>query len=150
MFLGLTAFILVAGAVSVAFRPPSPRERLRTLSVELRALKDSAEACSVALTAEQAEFREYQARVDSMRRRIADLEDIVPDGVPGDSYPKYLATVDAFNAAVPEWQPIADSLAASRLACEARIESHRTLADSVRVLAESLGLLSPAPAGSDR
>ena len=144
VFLGLAAFVLVGGGVSVAIRAPSPKERLRTLGVELRALKDSAEACSAALAEAQAGFGRYQARVDSMRRRIASLEDIVPDGVPGDSYPYYLATVESFNAAVPEWQPIADSLARSRLACEARIERHRALADSVRALAESLGLLDPA------
>ena len=131
-------------------RPPSPQEQLRALRIELRALKDSAESCSAALAIEQREFTRYQAHVDSLRDRIAALEGIVPEGVPGDSYPAYLATVDSFNAAVPDWQPGADSLAASRQACEALIEAHRSLADSVRALAASLGLLDPLPDSADR
>ena len=145
MLLALAAVMVVGGAVSVAFRPPSPQERLRSLRVELRALKDSAEACSAALAVDQTKFSRYQAHVDSLRERIDALEDIVPQGVPGDSYPTYLATVDSFNAAVPDWQPSADSLAASRDACRARIAAHMALADSVRALAESLGLLDASP-----
>jgi hypothetical protein len=145
VLLALAGVVVVGGAISVAMRPPSPQERLRALRVELRALKDSAEACSAALVIDQRQFTRYQAHVDSLRDRIDALEDIIPEGVPGDSYPKYLATVDSFNAAVPDWQPSADSLASSRRACEARIVAHRTLADSVRALAASLGLIDPEP-----
>lgn len=145
MLLALAAVVVVGGAVSVAVRPPSPQERLRSLRLELRALKDSAEVCSEALALEQQEFTTYQAHVDSLRDRIDALEDIVPRGVPGDSYPAYLATVDSFNAVVPDWQPAADSLAASRSACQVRIDAHKTLADSVRGLAASLGLLDASP-----
>lgn len=150
VFLGLGILVLVAGIASLALRPPSPKEQLRALSVELRALKDSAEACSASLAGEQEAFKRYEARVDSIRRRIASFESLLGNGVPGDSYPKYLATVDSFNAAVPEWQPIADSLAVSRSACEARVEAHRVMADSARALAASLGLLDPTPASYSR
>jgi predicted nucleic acid-binding Zn-ribbon protein len=146
----MAGIVAVGGAVMVAVRPPSAQEQLRTLRTELRALKDSAEACSTALAQDQEQFGRYQAHVDSLRDRIDALEDIIPDGVPGDSYPQYLATVDSFNAAVPDWQPTADSLASSRRACEARIEAHRMLADSVRRLAASLGLLDPPPDSGSR
>lgn len=150
VLLGAAGLVLVAGGVSVAMRPPSRQEWLREMRGELRALRDSAEACSAALAEDQAGFKAYEARVDSMRRRIAGLEDIVPDGVPADSYPAYLAAVDSFNAAVPDWRPTADSLAARRQACEARIEAHRMLADSVRALADALGLLDAVPAAGSR
>jgi hypothetical protein len=141
----MAGIVVIGGGISVAVRPPSRQEQLRALRTELRALKDSAEACSAALALDQRQFARYQAHVDSLRGRIDALEDIVPEGVPGDSYPRYLATVDSFNAAVPEWQPTADSLAASRHACELRIAAHQALADSVRALAASLGLLDPLP-----
>jgi len=150
VLLALAAVVVVGGAVSVAVRPPSPQERLRALRVELRALKDSAEACSAALALDQRKFTRYQAHVDSLRERIDALEDIVPEGVPGDSYPAYLETVDSFNAAVPDWQPTADSLAANRDACQARIQAHKTMADSVRAIAASLGLLDPSPDSGTR
>jgi len=150
VLLAAAALVLVAGGVSVAMRPPSQQERLRAMRVELRALKDSAETCSTALAEGQNGFKAYEAKVDSMRRRIAGLEDLVPHGVPADSYPTYRAAVDSFNAAVPEWRPTADSLTARRQACEARIEAHRMLADSVRALAEALGLLDPVPAAGSR
>lgn len=145
VLLGFGVLVLTAGITSLTTRPPSPRETLRDLRVELRALKDSAEACSDELTAEQARFMRYEARVDSMRRRIAALESILPEGVPGDSYPAYLAAVDSFNRALPDWEPATDSLAATRLACQQRIDAHAALADSVRLLAESLGLLDLSP-----
>jgi len=150
ILLTLAAVVVVGGAISVALRPPSPQERLRTLRAELRALKDSAETCSASLALDQGRFTSYQAHVDSLRDRIDALEDILPEGVPGDSYPQYLATVDSFNAAVPDWQTTADSLASSRRACEVRIAAHQTLADSVRALASSLGLLDPQPDSGSR
>ena len=143
--LGIGVVVLVAGIVSISTRPPSPREQLRGLRVELRALKDSAEACTLVLAEEQDRFVEFEARVGSMRQRIDAIEEILPNGVPADSYPEYLVMVDSFNAAVPGWQPATDSLAATRLACQARIDAHAALADSVRDLAQSLGLLDPDP-----
>lgn len=146
LLLGLIILLLAAGGIVVVTRPVSPSERLRPLMEELRALRDSAQACSAALATEQARFVQHEARVDSLRQHIEGFERLAPRGVPADSYPKYLAAVDSFNAAARAWQPIADSLAARRRACEARVEAHRVFADSVRAFADSLGL--PAAAGS--
>lgn len=129
----LPALVLLVVA-SVAFevrrrtRPPDPGVRMRNDLLRARAAADS---CAAALADEEARFRAYDARVDSLRGAVRGFEALHPDGVPADSYPSYLAAFDSYNVAVAGWQARADSLRASWAACSEAVERHNALADSV-------------------
>jgi len=129
----LPAFIIVViGSIVLEVRrsrqPQDPGVRLRNDLLRARAAADS---CAGALAAEEASFRAYDARVDSLRVAVRGFEALHPDGVPADSYPSYLAAFDSYNVAVAGWQARADSLRASWAACAEAIERHNALADSV-------------------
>lgn len=137
----IAVLVTVAGILSVALRPLSPRERFFGIRPELSLARQAADSCSSALDREQVVFDRYMNRVDSLRARIGEYEALDERGVPADSYPDYLAAVDTFNTIVPEWEALADSLRVHRLACEATVRAHNLLADSARGLAEDAELL---------
>lgn len=114
-------------------QPRNPGVRLRNDLIRARALADS---CAAALAEEEARFREYNARVDSLHDAVRGFEALHPAGVPADSYPRYLAAFDSYNVAVADWQARADSLQASWAACKEAVERHNALADSMRRILE--------------
>lgn len=126
------ALILVASRVYRATRPPSPSEQLAPLREELALLRAAADSCTDAYAAMESRFRTYEARVDSLRRAVRDYESLHPDGVPGEEYPDYLETFDAYNEAVPHWEARTDSLEAQHDQCRLLTERHNALADSAR------------------
>ncbi|MCI0436946.1 MAG: hypothetical protein L0271_25400 [Gemmatimonadetes bacterium] len=137
--------LLIAGAVIalialllLPLRKPSARSLLIEMRPGLELLRDSAESCRDALNHEQTAFRDLGDRVDSLRSRIAALEALHPDGVPADSYRVYLSIVDSFNAVVPEWEPVAATVADRRAACEDVVRRHNERADSARVLVDQV------------
>lgn len=130
----LPALVLLT-LVSIGFevrrraRPRDPGVRLRNDLLRARAAADS---CASVLADEEARFRAYDARVDSLRDVVRSFEALDPAGVPADSYPSYLAAFDSYNVAVEGWQARADSLQATWAACTETVERHNELADSVR------------------
>lgn len=126
------ALILVASRVYRATRPPPPAYELAPLRQELALFRAAADSCNDAYAVLEADFRRYEARVDSLREAVRDYESRDPDGVPGEAYPEYLETFDAYNDAVPEWEARTDSLATQRDRCRSLTERHNALADSAR------------------
>jgi hypothetical protein len=126
------ALILVASRVYRATRPPSPSEQLAPLREELALFRAAAASCNDAYAVTEADFRLYEARVDSLRQAVRHYEALDPNGVPGEEYPEYLETFDAYNEAVPEWEARTDALEAQRDRCRSLTEQHNALADSAR------------------
>jgi hypothetical protein len=146
----VAGLVTAGGVVSVALRPPSARQRFFELRPELQRARLAADSCRQALDAERNAFRALITRTDAVKSRIGELEALDRRGVPADSYVIYLAAVDSFNASVPEWEAAADSFRAHRVACEAVVRAHNSLADSARALAEEAQLLEAMDsAGSD-
>lgn len=138
----VTAGVVTAGAfVSVALRPPTPRQLFFELRSPLQLARQAADECRTSLRVEEISFRTLRRRTDSVRSRIGVLEGLDRRGVPADSYRVYLQAVDSFNAAVPDWSAAADSLSAHRTACEELVRAHNTLADSARDLAVRANLI---------
>lgn len=126
------ALILVASRVYRATRPPPLSEQLAPLREELALMRAAADSCNDAYAVMEANFRVYEARLDSLRQAIRDYESLDPNGVPGEEYPEYLETFDAYNEAVPEWEARTDALEAQRVRCLPLTEQHNALADSAR------------------
>jgi len=125
--------VVLLGSIVLEVRrqrsPARPPAELRTALIHARAAADS---CAAALAAEEEEFRAFGARVDSMREAVRGFEALDPAGVPADSYARYLAAVDTYNAAAAAWPARADSLRAHWAACRDATELYNTLVDSVR------------------
>lgn len=134
---------VLAGSGYVAWDllgPPSAGERLSALRDTLRARRVAADSCRRVLSYEEASFREYDDRVDSLRRRVRGYESLDPEGVPADSYGTYLEVFDRYNEAVPGWEARAESLEAVWEECRALVRAHNDVADSVRRLLAEVGL----------
>jgi hypothetical protein len=114
-------------------RPARPPTELRTGLLRARAAADS---CVAALAAEEERFRAFGARVDSMREAVRGFETLDPAGVPVDSYARYLAAFDSYNAAAAAWPARADSLRAHWAACRDATELYNALVDSLRRLTQ--------------
>jgi hypothetical protein len=97
----------------------------------LQQARYSVDSCRVALAQEEQAFRRFDARVDSLREAMEQLEDPSLGGVPEDDYQEYLSVFDAYNAAIPMWEARVDSLRASEDLCRALVERHNTLSDSI-------------------
>jgi len=141
----LTVVALLLGGAYGAwhlFGPPSTRERVASLRDSLRASRAAADSCQRALSYEEALFRDYDERVDSLRNRVRHYESLDPEGVPADSYEVYLETFDRYNDAVPAWRERADTLQTRWAECRTLIEDHNELADSVRTLLVEEELIS--------
>ena len=152
-FMLVAAGLITAGAIlSVARRPPTPRQLFFRLRPELQLARQAADGCRVALRAEEDRFRALRLRTESVKSRIGFLEGLDRRGVPADSYRIYLEAIDSFNAAVPGWSAATDSIAAHRSACEDLVRSHNELADSARRLATRANLIDTSledPAAPD-
>jgi multidrug resistance efflux pump len=123
---------------------PDPRERLAEVRAELRRLRTAADSCQANLETLEAAFRRYDAQLDSLRVRVRAYEALDPRGVPTDSYDAYLQAFERYNAGVPRWSEMADTLQARWTRCRGIVETHNALAESARALAAELGLW-PAP-----
>ena len=105
------------------------RQRLQERVVQARA---EADACRRDLVVSEADFRELDRRVDSLRATVDTLESLDPRGVPAARYEEYLAVVDAYNEGVARWEAAAAELRASEEGCRDRVEAYNQLADSAR------------------
>lgn len=140
-FLALTGIVVVLGAalvyVTVAFERKREIDELRAMSDSLAAMRASADVCRNRLARQERSFRLFDARVDSLRSRVDAFEALDPDGVPSDTYEAYLDVFDRYNAAVEEWETMADGLRADETRCRALVERHNRMADSVKRRAEA-------------
>jgi len=129
------ALVLVLGLgwLTVVAREKSrTRAYLTGLRGELQTLRVSADSCRGALANEEADFRDFDRQVDSLRLEVRGFEELDPRGVPGESYDAYMEHFEDYNRAVPDWRARADTLAAHWEACRAVIQGHNALADSLQ------------------
>lgn len=135
------ALALAGLAAWSVFGPPSLRERAVGVRDSLRALRARVDSCRMALANEEAFFRRYDRRVDSLRTRIREYESLDPRGVPQDSFEAYMDAFEDYNEAVPGWEARAESLRVHSRACRRRVRAHNVLTDSLRGLLVEMGEL---------
>ncbi len=111
---------------------------------EMQALRDSlvvlryeAESCRNLLARDEAEFRRFSDRVDSLRTEVRAYEALDDRGVPGEQYDDYLSAFELYNESVEVWQRRADDLEASAAACTEQTQRHNALAEEVRARTEA-------------
>lgn len=142
----LTAILglaVVIGAVWAAYAYLEPRRRANQLQEDLRAQRLDADACRRGLVTAEANFREYDDRVASLRERVEGYESLHPDGVPADSFEVYLEVFDRYNEAVEGWQDRAEALRGEREECVEIVEAHNELSDSLRGVLVEIGEMEP-------
>ncbi|MEX2528368.1 MAG: hypothetical protein WEA09_12090 [Gemmatimonadota bacterium] len=145
----LSALLLVSAAAAAAYRttlPPSLREQALVLRGEVGELRGEIHKCQSSLQADEVDFRGFQTNVDSLQEQIRGFESLHPEGVPVDSYPRYMKTVEEFNAALPQWSELSDSLEVAWERCRALTQHHNRLADSLATLVTEI--LGENPASS--
>lgn len=134
---GITILIaliaVVAGVLSIArtLRQPGEIEMMRD---SVQALRSRADECRQLLDAGQAELHAYNARLDSLRGRVRELESHDPRGVPADSYPAYMRIVAQYNDSVGEWSGRVEALQADLGRCREVTEAHNEAALVLRRL----------------
>lgn len=137
--------LAVVAAASVlawtAIRYVEPRRHARAVRDQVRQARRAVDSCRMEMSQEEAEFRAYDDRVDSLRVRVRGYEALHPDGVPADSFGAYLEVFDEYNEAVPRWEARADSLRTRWRACRALADEHNVLVDSLRGLLVEMGEL---------
>ena len=126
------AAALVVGLVGIQWRARAERQELERFRDRVLEARGAADACARDLAVAEAEFRELDRRVDSLRAAVDTLEALDPRGVPAPRYEEYLTVVDAYNADVERWERRADELQADEAACRAVVDHYNTLADSAR------------------
>ncbi len=140
VLLALGAGVLAVGWWLFA-RYAEPRGRAEELRRDLRERRLAVDSCRMALSAEEARFRDFDERVDSLRERVRDLEALHPEGVPADSFRTYLEVFGSYNEAIPSWEARAESLQRGWEDCTAMVEEHNEMADSLRMLLVEIGEL---------
>ena len=125
-----------------------PRREARDLREEVRDRRLAVDSCRMALSREQADFRAYDDRVDSLRTRVREYEGLHPDGVPADSFEAYMETFGRYNDAIPRWESRAESLRGRWRACRSLTDEHNELVDSLRDLLVEIGEI-PDSLGED-
>lgn len=135
------ALVVLALAAWMTWKRASPRREARRLQQELRTRRAAVDSCRRALSQEEAEFREYDEHVDSLRERVERYEELHPDGVPSDSFDAYMEAFGRYNDAVPRWEARAESLRVRWSECRGRAEEHNELADTLRELLDEIGEL---------
>lgn len=123
--------VVVAWAV-LQWQERTERRDLAQLRDAVVQARGAATECTRDLAVEEAEFRDLDARVDSLRTAVDTLEALDPRGVPARRYAEYLTVVDAYNDGVERWEEAAESLQAAEDDCRVRVETYNALADSAR------------------
>jgi hypothetical protein len=133
VLLGVAAGVAALGVLTVGrtLRHPGAVAEMRSAVATLRAAADS---CVDGLDASQTELLQYNARLDSMRRRVRGMETLPPRGVPADSYDIYLELFGRYNDSAQTWEARVDALKTEREECQALTERHNVAVDSLRRL----------------
>lgn len=147
--LAAAALGVVALVAWLAIAYVQPRREARTLRDEIRTRRMTVDSCRMVLSQEQADFRAYDDRVDSLRRKVRTYEGLHPEGVPADSFRAYMETFGQYNDAVPGWEARAESLRGRWRACRTLTRRHNALVDSLRGLLVEIGELPDSLADPD-
>jgi hypothetical protein len=105
------------------------------------------DTCLARLAVNESRFREQARQTEVLQGRIRRLEAMDPRGVPADSYPDYLETVERFNAAIEGWELRGEVLEDRQQECRGLVEARNVLADSLRGLLVEAGYLPEARPG---
>lgn len=140
-------FVALLAWLAVAY--VQPRREARALRDSVRAKRMAVDSCRMVLSREEADFRAYDDRVDSLRGRVREYEDLHPEGVPADSFEAYMETFGRYNEAVPRWEARAESLRGRWRVCRSLASQHNALVDSLRDLLVEIGELPDSVGESD-
>jgi hypothetical protein len=150
-FWGVAGFIVLATLYSAwAERRDardSPLARAEEVRVQVRAAQSAVDTCLARLAVNESRFREQARQTQVLQGRIRRLEAMDPRGVPADSYPQYLETVERFNAAIEGWEFRGEVLEDRQQECRGLVEARNVLADSLRGLLVESGYLPEARPG---
>jgi hypothetical protein len=126
--------LLLAGAAVLfrILRPDPPPSADELLADSIRVLRTAAEGCREELNLGTARLHAYDAKLDSMRARVRELEAMHPRGVPADSYAVYLEAFEQYNDSVGGWDARTDTLRARLQRCRDVTQRHNALSDSLR------------------
>lgn len=133
---GVSAGIVLlaaAGIYSVSRMLSEPAE-IAIMRDSLQVLRAGADSCRKTLERGQADLHAYNARIDSLRGRVHDLESHDPRGVPADSYAVYIGVVEQYNDSVDAWDPRVESLQEELESCRELTEAHNQAARTLRRL----------------
>lgn len=130
------AVLLVLTATLLAGRSlAARREALREidrLRQEMYVARVAADSCQNAVAYAEMAFQRFNARVDSVRGEVRDLEALDPRGVPEERYDEYMQLFDAYNDSVATWDDRVARLQGDEAACRTIIDRHNDLADTLR------------------
>ncbi|CAN5689530.1 hypothetical protein BH23GEM11_BH23GEM11_05040 [soil metagenome] len=119
----------------------SPLALAEEVRVEVRAAQSAVDTCLARLAANENRFRAQARQTEELQGRIRRLEALDPRGVPADSYPQYLETVERFNAAIEGWEIRGGVLEDRQQECRSLVEARNALADTLRTLLVESGYL---------
>jgi len=136
--------VVVAGMMNIVDNTRTRREiaGLRGRIYQARAAADS---CRGSLMLQESGFRDFDARVDSLRAEVRAFEALDPRGVPEARYEEYMRRFEAYNDSVEAWRARAARLRADEEACRALVEEHNALGDSLRLRLVEEGTEVPPP-----
>jgi hypothetical protein len=133
-WLGVAVVVLATAGVFSIVRTLHAPAAIAMLRDSLSILRTAADSCRIELDTGQEGLLDYNARLDSLRARVREMESRDPRGVAADSYAIYLGLFEAYNDSVAAWGGRVDELQTRHGDCLVLIEAHNTVADSLRRL----------------
>jgi len=116
-------------------------ERATVLRDSISLLRRDAEMCQASVRQEEAEFRDLDAGMDSLRTGVESYEELNPEGRRGvqeEEYEQYIEAFDQYNDAVGDWQNRARRLSQRSALCRELFVQHNELVDTLCVLVDRL------------
>ncbi|TVP45720.1 MAG: hypothetical protein EA350_08480 [Gemmatimonadales bacterium] len=123
----------------------SPLVLAEEVRAQVRAAQSAVDTCLARLAVSETRFRDQARQTEVLEGRIRRLEAMDPRGVPADSYPEYLETVERFNASIEGWETRGGVLEDRQQECRGLVEARNVLADSLRGLLVESGYLPEVP-----
>ena len=135
---GIAGLVAAAWLLRIASGEGRALRRVSDLQDQVRVLRVRADSCQGELAREEADFRDHDRRVDSLREEVARYESMDERGVPAPLYETYMETFRRYNASASEWQGLADTLQGRWRRCREVVRAHNAVADSLRGAMEEL------------
>lgn len=128
----LAAVVVAAAVLEEVSRARSPLVAAEELRDDLSGIRAEVEACVSTRGQLELRFQALERETDRLRRQVDSIEALDPRGVPAEDYEAYLALVDAYNEAIPEWERQAGEIRDFSSRCDSLVRFHNARADSLR------------------
>ena len=126
----LLALVYAAFGYRAHLRNQGILEGIEALREEVFEVRSQADSCASELAMEESEFRTFRRTVDSLRAAVDAAEAPLPGGgrgVAAEGYDAYLASFNAYNTAVAEWETREEGLRDTEARCRELVERHNAL-----------------------